>query len=217
MLVLLAIFAFASPAADAPVKIDVSQKIMQNMTLRTVQPEYPAAAASAGIAGPVVVAVTIGPGGTIADTKARCGDAALTQAALDAVKQYQFRPVAVDGKQAEVHGDVVVDFVPPPSANSGMAQVSSQVAAGHLVNSTVPKYPSKASSGNVQGCVVVQFEVAADGKVQKPKAVNGNPLLLKAAEQCVAEWTYKPFQKDGKDSAVQTYAIVEFSLAKPTK
>jgi TonB family protein len=215
--VLVAIFAFFSPFADEPLKIDVSQKIMHDMTLQSVQPQYPAQAAASGLAGPVVVAVTVGTNGALLDAKARCGYEALNQAALDAVRQWKFRPVAWDGKPAEVHGNVVVDFAPPASAApSALLQVSSQDAASHLLSSTVPQYPSKATQGNIQGCVVVQSEIGADGKVQKTKAVSGNPLLLKAAETCVAQWTYKPFTSDGSiPRPAQSYAIVEFSMAKP--
>lgn len=204
----------AFPAPEEPVKIDVSQKIMQSMITRTVQASYPEAAASSGASGPVVVAVTVGPNGKILDTKARCGSAALTPAAIESVKEYEFRPVSIDGKPAEVHGDVVVDFLSPTAAQASVPQVTSQDAAGHLLTSTFPKYPPKASNGNVQGCVVVQYEITADGKVQNAKAVDGNQVFLKAAEQCVAEWTYRPFGTEGKTHPVQTYGVVEFSLKK---
>lgn len=76
---------------------------------RRVRPHYPALPRQARIRGIVQVVVLIRPNGSVRQAWAECGHPLLRQAAVDAVRQWEARPVRVDGKAAEL---VVVVRVP---------------------------------------------------------------------------------------------------------
>jgi protein TonB len=75
-----------------------------------VKPVYPAAARSAGVQGAVVVEVTIDRNGRVKDAKVLRSIPLLDQAALDAVKQWQFTPTLLNGVPVPVIMTVTVNF-----------------------------------------------------------------------------------------------------------
>jgi TonB family protein len=63
---------------------------------------------------------------------------------------------------------------------------------------TVPLvYPAIAKAAQIQGQVVVQVTIDASGNVAATKVISGPPMLQQAAVDCVKQWTYRPFEKDG--------------------
>jgi TonB family protein len=81
--------------------------------IKDVVPDYPKMAQGAAIHGVVELEITITDSGYVyTDPKAAKGDPILVQAALDAVKQWEFRPFIVKGKLAWVRAAILVDFSP---------------------------------------------------------------------------------------------------------
>jgi len=72
-----------------------------------VDPEYPEGTKAQG---KVVLHVAIDYAGTVMKAEAVSGDAALTKAAVDAVKQWQYRPRKLNGEGVEVDTTVTVVF-----------------------------------------------------------------------------------------------------------
>lgn len=75
-----------------------------------VAPVYPAKAKAAGIAGNVVLKVGIGTDGTVKEAVATSGDPMLTQAAIDAVRQWRYQPPLLNSKSVEVDSTVTIEF-----------------------------------------------------------------------------------------------------------
>jgi protein TonB len=75
-------------------------------------PEYPRQAREARIAGTVELQVTIGADGTVKSARAIRGDPRLRQPALDAVKQWIYRPTMLNGKPVEAQRQIVLNFKP---------------------------------------------------------------------------------------------------------
>ena len=71
-------------------------------------------------------------------------------------------------------------------------------------------YPMLSEQSKVQGSVVVEVLVGADGVIQNTKVVSGPPILASAAREAVRQWHFKPFLQDGK--AVPTKATVTVNL-----
>jgi TonB family protein len=71
-------------------------------------------------------------------------------------------------------------------------------------------YPMLTQQSKVQGSVVVEVLVGADGVIQNTKVVSGPPILASAAREAVRQWHFKPFLQDGK--AVPTKATVTVNL-----
>ena len=81
--------------------------------IKEVVPDYPRMAEGAGIHGVVELEINITDSGYVyTDPKAVKGDPILVQAALRAVKQWEFRPFMVNGKPVWVRAAILVDFSP---------------------------------------------------------------------------------------------------------
>ena len=74
-----------------------------------VQPVYPSDARAQHVSGTVRLHAVIGTDGAIKKLEAVSGEALLTPAALDAVKQWRYRPTTINGEKVEV--DTVIDVV----------------------------------------------------------------------------------------------------------
>jgi len=102
----------APPEADVtpevrPMRIRVSASVAARQLRDTVEPEYPAGTKAQG---KVVVHVVIDYDGTVMKAEAVSGDADLTKAAVDAVKQWQYKPTKLNGEGVEVDTTVTVVF-----------------------------------------------------------------------------------------------------------
>jgi len=78
--------------------------------LSRVEPTYPPLARAAHIQGPVVLQIVISAAGDVKDAQLVQGHPMLTSAALDAVKQWKYKPHVVAGKPVEVKKTVTVNF-----------------------------------------------------------------------------------------------------------
>jgi protein TonB len=70
-------------------------------------------AKQARIQGSVVLRATIGKQGTIENLQVLSGHPMLAQAAVEAVRQWRYRPYYLNGEPVEVDTQVVVNFVFP--------------------------------------------------------------------------------------------------------
>ncbi len=78
--------------------------------LRKVIPEYPAPARSARISGIVRLIGTIGEDGTIRNLQLVSGHPLLARAAMEAVRQWLYKPTLLNGKPVEVIAPIEVTF-----------------------------------------------------------------------------------------------------------
>lgn len=95
------------PVFGAPV-IEPSQA--EERLTHKVEATYPQMAKIAHIQGNVILHVLIDKQGHVANIKAMSGHPILIQAALDAVKQWEYRPFLLNGEAAQVETAVVVKF-----------------------------------------------------------------------------------------------------------
>ncbi len=83
--------------------------------IHKVDPEYPEQARARQVQGPVVLDVVVLGDGAVGTVVVVSGDPLLTQSAIDAVKQWRYRPEAPDGLGIERHTRVTVNFKLPAS------------------------------------------------------------------------------------------------------
>lgn len=108
---LLAASCFANlSGADAPQKIRVGGGVMSAHLITKVAPVYPPEAKQAGTQGTVRLAVDIGPDGKVERLNAESGPDVLVQAAVEAVKQWVYKPTLLNGQPVEVATTVDVNF-----------------------------------------------------------------------------------------------------------
>jgi protein TonB len=104
----------AAPARTldpAPVKrIRVASRVVEANLIHDVTPQYPSEAGRARIEGTVVLLAVIGTDGSVKDVRVESGLPILAQAAIDAVKQWRYRPYMIDGEPVEVDSRITINF-----------------------------------------------------------------------------------------------------------
>ena len=81
--------------------------------IRRVDPEYPEAATAQHVDGPVVLDVQVLSDGTVGTVKILSGNPLLAEAAVKAVKQWQYQPFAAQGGAGSTQVEVTVKFSLP--------------------------------------------------------------------------------------------------------
>jgi TonB family protein len=107
----------ARAAAEARAKlattaVRVGGAVRNPVKTKDVAPVYPAVAKSARVGGTVQVELTIDPDGKVADAQVVKSVPLLDQAALDAVKQWEYAPTRVKGVSVPVIINVTINFQP---------------------------------------------------------------------------------------------------------
>ena len=99
----------AAPPAPVAHPLRLSHMSEGNL-IRKVQPTYPALARSARIQGIVVLQAVISRQGTIENLSVLTGHPMLVPAALDAVRQWRYRPYILNNEPVEVETQITVNF-----------------------------------------------------------------------------------------------------------
>lgn len=82
----------------------------KDTVIKRVQPVYPAIAKAAGVEGTVKVNVLVSESGNVVSAEVLDGPQLLRDAALDAARQWQYKPAEVDGKPVKVKGVATFNF-----------------------------------------------------------------------------------------------------------
>ena len=100
-LVVLAAFAVAQDNPP-PKHLRVSSGVANSLKIHDVEPHYPREAQKKGIQGDVILQATIDTKGNLTNLKIVQGDPILVSAAVDAVKQWKYRPFILNGEPVDV-------------------------------------------------------------------------------------------------------------------
>ncbi|HEX3436818.1 MAG TPA: M56 family metallopeptidase [Pseudacidobacterium sp.] len=93
-----------------PNKVHVSPDVMQQNLIYKVQPVYPPDAKKAKVQGSVVLTAVIGKDGAPEQLHVESGDPMLQQSALDAVKEWRWKPYLLNGNPVEVETRITVVY-----------------------------------------------------------------------------------------------------------
>jgi protein TonB len=96
-----------------PQKLKISQGVSQGLLMKSVDPVYPPLARQMRIQGAVELMASIGKDGSITAVKLLSGDAVLSRAAIDAVKQWKYKPYYLDDQPVEIQTQITVKFKLP--------------------------------------------------------------------------------------------------------
>lgn len=92
--------------------VNLPQLAVLDLLIQHVDPEYPAAAKASGQTGSVVVQIIIGHDGTVQDAKFLQGSLMFARPALDAVRQWRFKPYVMNGRPVSVQSAITMNFQP---------------------------------------------------------------------------------------------------------
>ena len=98
------------PKAAAPARIKQGGNVTAASIITQTRPVYPALARQARIQGNVVLHAIIDKDGNVAQLEVVSGHPLLVQAALDAVKQWRYKPTLLNGDPVEVDTTITVTF-----------------------------------------------------------------------------------------------------------
>jgi protein TonB len=90
--------------------VRISQGVSQGLLIKRVQPKYPPAALAVHAQGAVQIEATIDKEGNVTNLKVLNGDPVLARAALDAVRQWRYKPYYLDGDPVEIQTQITVNF-----------------------------------------------------------------------------------------------------------
>lgn len=93
-----------------PQRIRVSRESSLALVVSKVLPVYPPLARQARVKGKVVLNANISKDGTVETLRAISGHPMLVPAAIDAVKQWRFKPFVLNGKPVPVNTEIDVNF-----------------------------------------------------------------------------------------------------------
>lgn len=99
-----------APATHFPEHVRVSSTVMEGLLLSKVDAIYPNVASSNRTHGVAVLAIVIGKDGTLTDAQVVSGPPELAPAALNAVRQWRYRPYQLLGRAVEVQATVQFNF-----------------------------------------------------------------------------------------------------------
>src|ERR1700675_3256706 len=100
----------AIPKVATPQRVRVSQGVSTGLLIKRVQPNYPPLARQARIQGQVVLQAEISKEGSIQNLQLISGHPMLAPAAIEAVKQWRYKPYLLNGEPVAVDTQVVVNF-----------------------------------------------------------------------------------------------------------
>jgi len=91
-------------------RVRVSQGVSQGLLIKKVQPSYPPLARQARIQGTVTLQAEISKDSTIENLRLMSGHPMLAPAAIEAVKQWRYKPYLLNGEPVAVETTVMVNF-----------------------------------------------------------------------------------------------------------
>ncbi len=99
-----------APKIATPQRVRVSSGVQSGLLIRKVPPAYPPLARQARIQGVVILQAQISKDGNIENLQLISGHPMLAPAAIEAVKQWKYKPYLLNGEPVEVETQVQVNF-----------------------------------------------------------------------------------------------------------
>jgi TonB family protein len=104
---------FRLPQSSEPIAgaVTVGEKVMNSRIVSRVSPEYPSVAKLARVQGAVTFNIIVGPDGKVQNVQYVSGPAMLVKEATDAVGQWIYQPLLLNGQPVTVQTTATVNFV----------------------------------------------------------------------------------------------------------
>jgi TonB family protein len=212
---------------------------MATHVTKKVAPVYPPEAKQAHVQGTVTLKVQVGRTGDVTEVKLISGLPMLAPAAIEAVKQWKYKPYLLNGEAVNVETTVTVNFkladetqtgvVGDATGNTGAnggvipvdlgkpgrtavpqrARVSQSVAEGLLIHKVRPEHPGDAA--RTRGIVLLSATIDKEGNVANLRLISGHPMLAPAAIEAVRQWKFRPYLLNRKAVEIETTVAVNFN------
>jgi TonB family protein len=189
--------------------------------IKKVDPVYPEEARKKGVQGVVILEAKIDESGRVMDAMILRSVPELDQAAIDAIRQWVYEPMLINGNPVKALFTVTVRFQlgekDIEKFAEGAVKVKDQISPPKLVKIVEPVYPEIAHQAKVEGVVIVQARTDTRGRVKDAMILRSVPLLDQAALDAVRQWVYEPLLIDGQAREAVFTVTVRFALDKDKK
>jgi TonB family protein len=218
--------------AEGPVR--AIGEIKPPRLIKQVDPVYPEIARQARVEGLVILEAETDIYGRVRNTRILRSIPPLDQAAIDAVKQWIYEPLLIEGKPRGVFFTVTVRFTLDGKGKEATGGVMGGVVGGvmggvvgegagaplkltsapppKLIKQVDPIYPEEARKAGVEGTVIFEATTDIYGRIQGYKVLRSIPLLDQAAIDALKQWVYEPVIINGKPIPVSFTIMVRFTL-----
>jgi TonB family protein len=188
--------------------------------VKQVNPVYPQVARQARVEGMVILEAKTDEQGNVIGARILRSIPILDQAAIDAVKQWKYEPLVIDGKPRKVLFTVTVRFMLKEGDKGktldkfaqGAVRAENDIKPPKLIKEVAPVYPEVARVAVIEGVVILGVKTDVEGKVKDVIVLRSIPLLDQAAIDAVRQWVYEPMIIDGKAVPVVFTVTVRFQL-----
>ena len=103
---------------------------------------------------------------------------------------------------------------PTQADNAQTPQVPASALTGMVEHKTLPQYPKEAMLKGVQGDVVFNVVVDANGKIVHSETVKGDPLLVAASKDALEDYRFHPYLVNGSPTSFDSQVGYRFTISK---
>jgi len=140
-------------------------------------------------------------------------------AAAPVVNRTVLPPLDVEVVAGDAHSKVhpgsnatKVEITNQASARAAMDAATNAAERERIAEAVPQTYPLLAQHMNVQGSVILQALISAEGVVQNLRVLSGPAILSSAAQQAVREWRFKPVVENGQAVETKAKITVNFTI-----
>lgn len=229
------------PVQEPQTPVRIGGTVKPPTKIKDVRPVYPDAARAEGVEGIVIVEARIGTDGSVLEVKVIRSIPALDDAAVEAVRQWEFQPTLLNGNPVEVMMTATVNFSlkgggalqePLPqsrgirggtvetsqprdpvtwSPGDPPIRIGGEIKEPKKIVDVKPVYPAIARQAKLAGIVILEILINEDGFVDDVKVLRPVALLDQAAVDAVMQWEYTPTLLNGVPVPVIMTVTVSFT------
>ncbi len=85
-------------------------------------------------------------------------------------------------------------------------------ARPQAIEASYPSYPLLGRQMKVQGSVLLQALIGADGVIRDLRVLSGPAILASAAREAARRWQFKPYLQNGRPVETQAHITVNFTI-----
>jgi TonB family protein len=192
--ILLVTLTAVAASQAAPQRIRVDDKAMAAQIVTKVPPDYPPLARQARIQGLIILRAQIGKSGDVENLQLISGHPMLAPAAIEAVKQWKYKPFLLNGEPVEVETRITVNFT-----------LSDKPPADGVAGDAPGGLPSAEKDGTEPSLPSDTPDPAVPRRVRVSSGVSQRLLVHKVAPQ------YPP---DAREQRIQGVVVMKVNIDK---
>jgi TonB family protein len=202
---------YAVPASVAEGAVTITEEMEPLRRIKYVDPVFSEIARMARTEGDVVLAVRTDEQGRVEALKVLRSIRLLNDEAVEAVKQWIYEPLVVDGRPRKAAFIVTVSFVlsearvsadrwrrVPKAFQADAVRFEEGAGQPKRVKEVEPVYPTDARMARMEGTVILAVRTDEEGRVEEVMVLRSIPKLDPAAVEAVRQWVYEPLVIDGQ-------------------